>query len=72
MFRRTETERERTLLRLIADQQQLIRDLSERICELNGVPPQPQIALEPVTSLPEEPVYYSALDRLPPGYEEEE
>jgi hypothetical protein len=71
-LRRTESVRERTLLRLIVDQQQMIRDLADRICTLSGAPPPSRLPLEPIERPAEEPVYYSALDGLPPGYEEED
>jgi hypothetical protein len=73
MFRHTESARERALLRLIADQQNLIRDLADRLAAISGHPLIPP----PMTPEPypdEEPVY-SAFDSLPPNmrdFQEEE
>lgn len=66
MFRRTESERERALLRLITDQQNLIRDLADRLAAISGHPlvPPPLTQAEVIEEL--EPMY-SALDGLPPN-----
>jgi hypothetical protein len=69
MFRRSESERERALLRLIEDQQQLIRDLGDRLLSLSGTPLSPP-PLTPERFEEEEPeMLYSALDGLPPTYQ---
>lgn len=73
MFGRRETERERTLLRLISDQQNLIRDLADRLAAISGHPLVPP-PLTPVEDYPDEEPVYSALDGLPPNmrdFEEE-
>jgi hypothetical protein len=66
MFGRTESARERTLLRLIEQQQKTIENLADRLMYLSGqtwTPP----PLGPIPELEEEdePVY-SAWDGLPP------
>jgi len=66
MFRRSESERERALLRLIEDQQQLIRDLGDRLLSLSGTPLAPP-PLTPERFQEEEPEpVFSALDGIPP------
>jgi hypothetical protein len=70
MFGRSESARERVLIRVIDSQQQLIHELLGKVMELSGHPSvetpfdlaYPQSEPEPA---------YSALDRLPPGYEGE-
>jgi len=74
VFRQSESARERALLRLIADQQNLIRDLADRLAAISGHPliPPPLTRVEGYTE-DEEPVF-SAFDGLPPNmrdFEEE-
>jgi hypothetical protein len=71
MFGRSESARERVLIRVIDSQQQLIHEILGKMMELSGHPP----AEQPPFELPFEPGVepsYSALGGLPPGYEEEE
>lgn len=67
MFRRPESLRERTLLKLIVDQQRTIEQLTDRLMHLAGhtwsLPEQPP-AEPPV----EDVVYAGALEGLPPGW----
>lgn len=67
MFRRPESMRERTLLKLIADQQRTIDQLVDRLMHLAGhtwaLPEQP-----PPEPTVEDEVYASALEGLPPGW----
>ena len=72
MFARSETNRERALLRLIYDQQGLIRDLADRLAAISGHPliPPPLTHVEGYTE-EEEPVF-SAFDGLPPNMRDEE
>jgi hypothetical protein len=65
MFRRTESERERALLRLISDQQGLIRDLADRLAAISGHPMMPP-PLTPIEAYEDEEPTYSALDGIPP------
>jgi len=63
MFRR-ESSRERALLRLIEQQQQIIREQNDRLMVLAGKPwSLPPLTLEEDVEL--EPAGYSALDVLP-------
>jgi hypothetical protein len=71
LFRRSESERERTLLRLIEDQHQLIRDLGDRLLSLSGTPLAPP-PLTPERFMDDEETYYSARDGPPPTYVEED
>jgi hypothetical protein len=69
MFGRSESARERVLIRMIDSQQQIIHELVGKMMELSGHPP-----AEQPFELPFEPGVepsYSALGGLPPGYEEE-
>jgi hypothetical protein len=71
MFGRSESARERVLIRVIDSQQQLIHEILGKMMELSGHPPAEPLPFE----LPFEPGVepsYSALGGLPPGYEEEE
>jgi hypothetical protein len=66
MFR-SEQARERVLLRLIQDQQNLIRDLADRLALLSGQPV-PQAFAPAGYELPEEEeAYASALEGMPPN-----
>lgn len=51
MWRRRETERERTLLAIIREQQTIIRELCDRLADANGkpwtLPPRPVEKIEP-------------------------
>lgn len=72
MFGRSEPEQVRTLLRLIEKQQQTIDNLADRLMYLVGqtwMPPPIQGLDEPLPE--EEDAMVSALDGLPPTYEEE-
>lgn len=67
MFRRTETARERALLRLIESLQQQIRDLTNQVIWLSGRAP----FEEPGMSQPmveDEETYISALETVPPTW----
>jgi hypothetical protein len=69
MLRRTESDRERVLIRVIDSQQQLIHELLGKVMELSGHPAETPFDL--AYPQPEPEPAYSALDRLPPGYEGE-
>ena len=68
-----ESHRERTLLRLIEQQQRIIADLNDRLMHLAERPWNlpPSIVQEMPMPDEGEPMY-SALHGLPPGYDEEE
>jgi len=67
VFGRHESARERTLLRLIEQQQRTIDNLADRLMYLSGStwmpPPVAEVPAEPE---PEEEQYYSAFHGLPP------
>jgi hypothetical protein len=67
MFGRSESARERVLLRLIEQQQRTIESLADRLMYLTGrtwMPP--PLGAEEETTLPEEEPFYSAFHGLPP------
>jgi hypothetical protein len=68
VFGRSETARERTLLRLIEQQQRVIADMADRLMHMSGQtwtpPPMPT-----ETPYEEEPYLHSALEGLPPTEE---
>lgn len=69
IFHRTESARERTLLRLIEQQQRMIENLADRLMYLSGATWTPP-PLQPDDGREEDqPVYHSALDGLPPTEE---
>jgi hypothetical protein len=73
VFGRSESARERTLLRLIEQQQRTIENLADRLMYLSGqtwTPPPVSEADQPLPEA-EEPIY-SAFHGLPPTEEEEE
>jgi hypothetical protein len=70
MFR-SESARERALLRLIENQQNLIRDLADRLAAISGHPLIPP-PLTPSYEMPdEEEMYASALEGFPPNMQED-
>ena len=73
MFGRGETARERTLLRLIEQQQRTIENLADRLMYLSGQTwTPPPLGQEAEPSIPEEEPIYSAFHGLPPTEEEEQ
>lgn len=67
MFR-TESQRERVLLRLIEQQQRTIDNLTDRLMFLSGSTWTPPPLQPEAENQLEEPVYESALSGLPPEY----